>query len=95
MAAFDVTSTLQELETHLNKTGRFTAVQIGEPTKPWVGDGLFGSVQMLTNTVQVLVLDAPEELHVVLVRLWRDAYRETPSFAGPETTLLQETTLLP
>ena len=76
--AFDIKNTLLELETHLNATGRFTTVQVGEPTVPWVGDGFFGSVSMLTNTVQVLVLDAPEELQVVLVRIWRDAFRETP-----------------
>lgn len=80
--AFDMKSTLEELKTHLNQTGRFSVVQIGEPTKPWVGDGLFGSVSILTNTVQILFLDGgTEELHVVQVRLWRDAFRETPENA--------------
>ncbi len=81
MVTFNIKDTLLELETHLNKTGRFTTVQVGEPTKPWVGDGLFGSISMLTNTVQVLVLDAPEQLQVMLVRLWWDAFRETPENA--------------
>lgn len=77
--AFDIKNTLLELETHLNETGRFTTVQVGEPTVPWVGDGFFGSVSMLTNTIQILFLDGgTEELHVALVRIWRDAFRETP-----------------
>ena len=47
--AFDVKNTLLELETHLNATGRFTTVQVGEPTKPWVGDGFFGSVSSISR----------------------------------------------
>ena len=77
--AFDIKTTLQELQTHLNGTGRFTKVQVGEPTVPWVGDGYFGSVSMLSNTIEILFLDGgTEELQVALVRIWRDAYKETP-----------------
>ncbi len=75
--AFDVANTLLELETHMNNTGLFSVAQIGEPTNPWVGDGFFGAVWMVTQAVVAVYLGGDtKELHVATLRIYRDAFRQ-------------------
>ena len=74
--AFDVTNTLREIETHMNKTGLFTVAKVGEPTQPWVGDGFFGAVWMTNQAVVAVYLGGDtKELHVATLRIFRDAFR--------------------
>ncbi len=85
--AFDVTNTLRELETHMNKTGLFTVIQVGEPTKPFIGDGFFGAVWMQSQAVVGVYLGGDtKELHVATLRIFRDAFREEAEVMELEMT---------
>lgn len=75
--AFDVKSTLERIASYLAADGKFRTVSIGEPKALAPGAGLCAAVYMSRVAVsKVYVGGDTEEVHVVMVRLYRDMLLE-------------------
>lgn len=72
---FDPTTTLQLVEGYANRTGYLKHVQIGEPKGAIEGD-LAAAVFMESMDVVEVTLTHPIELHVAVVRVYRNMLAE-------------------
>lgn len=75
VAAIDLTTSLRAIESYALACGYFTGVQIGEPRAVPQG-GLTAAIIMQAQRVDHLVLDAPVEVHTVLLRVYRNMLAE-------------------
>ena len=73
--AFDVANTLTRLLTYLSASGHVGQAQIGERKQP-IGVKLAADVWMQRAGVVSTTLGTTIELHVVIIRLYRDAFSE-------------------
>jgi hypothetical protein len=77
---FDVTNSMRVVESALQATGRFTNVQIGEPKAVVDGDGFVAGVFMDHADVVDLSLSTSTELHVLTVRIYKNALAEPQDY---------------
>lgn len=74
--AFDITSTLEVVRSHVATTGGLASVEIEEPKQPYGDNRFHASVFMRSAEVVITTLDSTVEVHSVIVRLYRDALAE-------------------
>mgnify|MGYP001187597641 CR=1 FL=1 len=73
---FNTSATMTALQSHLMSTGKFLNVQIGEPKQVMDGDGFVAGIFMDKAGVIELTLSTPVELHVLTVRIYKNALAE-------------------
>jgi hypothetical protein len=73
--AFDMTATMQAIQSHLLTQGHFDEVKIGDIKNP-PSSNLTAHVSMIGATVQELTMTATIELHEISVRLLRHLNQE-------------------
>jgi hypothetical protein len=71
--AFNITATMEAIQSLAKKRTEFADVLIGEPKAPPVADdqGLFASIYMESVEVSQTTLSGTIELHVVTLRIYR------------------------
>jgi len=75
--AFDVQPTLHKILSYLEASGHFGGAQIGDPISPPDVDDLYGAAFMSGVGQAELTLDAASEVHVVILRIYRNMLDET------------------
>ena len=74
---FNLTNTLDRIVTYLQGDGGISSAQAGDPKAPPVGvTRVFASVIMRSTSIVALTLNGTIELHVILIRLYRDMLAE-------------------
>ena len=76
--AFDIRSTLQNMQSKLAASGYFhgASVLVGEPKAPPSAGGLSVAMWMSSAKVVSTTLAAPIENHTVIVRIYSDLFQE-------------------
>ncbi len=73
---FDITSTMRAIQSHLQASGWFDRVQVGEPKGP-PGSGLTAAIFMEQVAVDELTLETTIEFHDVVVRFYTPDLQQT------------------
>jgi len=80
MAVFNLTATLKSVESHLRSSGYASSVVVGEPKSAMeAGPRVTAAVWTVSATIVALTAgNETIELHVLNVRLYADAFTESP-----------------
>jgi len=86
--AFDATASLKQIMGHMQESGFYSQVDLGEPMEAPTGDRMHGAVYMQRSAVPVVTLGGETvEIYVAIARSYRNALRVPQS--DSEVELIQ------